>query len=189
MEPPTVETVEVDHPVNMEPPTVETVEVDYPVNMEPTACNDQSNTQAETVDNNEPISVTVPPRRSSRQRHTPNKLHDYYCDIVVQNSWSPHALSKVISYDGLAPTHKMLAMAVNSIDDPRTYNQAIKHDCWKKAMQAEIQALQENNTWELTELPPGKMPIGCKWGYKTKLRSKQMARLRGVNILYMLIDS
>nr|GMC49459.1 probable disease resistance protein At1g12290 isoform X2 [Ipomoea batatas] len=150
-------------------------------NMEPTACNDQSNTQAETVDNNEPISVTVPPRRSSRQRHTPNKLHDYYCDIVVQNSWSPHALSKVISYDGLAPTHKMFAMEVNSIDDPRTYNQAIKHDCWKKAMQAEIQALQENNTWELTELPPGKMPIGCKWGYKTKLRSKQMARLRGVN--------
>lgn len=62
-------------------------------------------------------------------------------------------------------------MAVTTIDDPRTYNQAIKHDCWKAAMQAEIKALQENNTWEVTELPPGKTPIGCKWVFKTKLKA------------------
>ncbi|XP_019190296.1 PREDICTED: uncharacterized protein LOC109184713 [Ipomoea nil] len=38
-------------------------------------------------------------------------------------------------------------------------------------MRAEIQALQDNNTWVLTELPPGKNPIGCKWVYKVKLKA------------------
>ena len=37
-------------------------------------------------------------------------------------------------------------------------------------MQAEIEALQANNTWVMTSLPPGKVPIGCKWVYKIKLK-------------------
>lgn len=37
-------------------------------------------------------------------------------------------------------------------------------------MQAEIEALQANNTWILTALPHGKVPIGCKWVYKIKLK-------------------
>nr|GMD40795.1 Retrovirus-related Pol polyprotein from transposon TNT 1-94 [Ipomoea batatas] len=35
---------------------------------------------------------------------------------------------------------------------------------------AEIMALQENNTRQLTDLPAGKSPIGCKWVFKTKLK-------------------
>ncbi|XP_031101896.1 uncharacterized protein LOC116005799 [Ipomoea triloba] len=38
------------------------------------------------------------PRRSNRERRMPRKLHDYFCDSVVQHR-SPHLLSKVISYD------------------------------------------------------------------------------------------
>ncbi|KAG8479730.1 hypothetical protein CXB51_029255 [Gossypium anomalum] len=30
----------------------------------------------------------------------------------------------------------------------------------------EIQALEENGTWEVVSLPQGKVPIGCKWVYK-----------------------
>jgi len=35
-------------------------------------------------------------------------------------------------------------------------------------MQAELQALAANNTWQLTPLPPRKKTIGCKWVYKIK---------------------
>ena len=35
-------------------------------------------------------------------------------------------------------------------------------------MRAEIDALELNNTWTLTHLPPGKKAIGCKWVYKIK---------------------
>jgi len=38
-------------------------------------------------------------------------------------------------------------------------------------MDAEIKALEPNNTWTLTSLPPGKKPIGCKWVYRVKYKS------------------
>ncbi|KAL4335057.1 hypothetical protein GQ457_07G001240 [Hibiscus cannabinus] len=38
-------------------------------------------------------------------------------------------------------------------------------------MNEEIMALERNNTWELVPLPSGKQAIGCKWVYKTKLKS------------------
>ncbi|XP_019179901.1 PREDICTED: uncharacterized protein LOC109175107 [Ipomoea nil] len=62
-------------------------------------------------------------------------------------------------------------MTVNSLSEPRTYSQAVQHDCWQKAMIAEIIALQENRTWELVDLPLEKTPIGCKWVYKVKLKA------------------
>ena len=38
-------------------------------------------------------------------------------------------------------------------------------------MQKELQALNDNNTWDLVPLPSGKKSIGSKWVYKVKLRS------------------
>ena len=35
-------------------------------------------------------------------------------------------------------------------------------------MDSELRALQENGTWTLTSLPPGKTPIDCRWVYKVK---------------------
>lgn len=60
-------------------------------------------------------------------------------------------------------------MVVTSVNEPTNYKQAVQHECWQQAMKAEITALQENRTWELIDLPPGKTLIGCKWVYKVKL--------------------
>ena len=38
-------------------------------------------------------------------------------------------------------------------------------------MDAEIQALEANHTWVLTDLPVGNVPIRCKWVYKIKHRT------------------
>ena len=45
---------------------------------------------------------------------------------------------------------------------------ALQQDEWKKAMVAEYDALQRNNTWLLVPLAAGRQAIGCKWVYKTK---------------------
>ena len=38
-------------------------------------------------------------------------------------------------------------------------------------MDAKILALEANNTWTITSLPPGKKPIGYKWVYRVKYKS------------------
>lgn len=38
-------------------------------------------------------------------------------------------------------------------------------------MVKELKALEANNTWTITKLPPGKHPIGCKWVYRIKLHA------------------
>ena len=38
-------------------------------------------------------------------------------------------------------------------------------------MDIELQALQANHTWDLVPLPLGKKFFGCRWVYKSKLRT------------------
>ena len=38
-------------------------------------------------------------------------------------------------------------------------------------MKKEIQALEENGTWSITTLPPGKKALGSQWVYKIKYNS------------------
>ena len=42
---------------------------------------------------------------------------------------------------------------------------------WQAAIKVEIDALQANHTSVMTKIPPGKVPIGCKWVYKIKLKA------------------
>nr|GEV23027.1 zinc finger, CCHC-type [Tanacetum cinerariifolium] len=54
--------------------------------------------------------------------------------------------------------------------DPRTYNEAMQsRDAafWKEAIKDEI---MKNNTWVLSDLPPGCKLLGCKWIFKRKMK-------------------
>jgi Reverse transcriptase (RNA-dependent DNA polymerase) len=55
--------------------------------------------------------------------------------------------------------------------EPTTYKQALASEdapLWRGAMDEEIQSLLVNNTWELSNAPPGVKPLGLKWVYKIK---------------------
>ncbi|GJY13867.1 putative RNA-directed DNA polymerase [Tanacetum coccineum] len=41
------------------------------------------------------------------------------------------------------------------------------------AMNTKMEALNKNNTWVVTNLPPERKPIGCKWIYKIKYKSNE----------------
>jgi hypothetical protein len=43
-------------------------------------------------------------------------------------------------------------------------------DDWKEAVRSDMDSILSNGTWELSELPFGCKPIGCKWVFKKKLR-------------------
>nr|GEV14755.1 zinc finger, CCHC-type [Tanacetum cinerariifolium] len=58
-------------------------------------------------------------------------------------------------------------------DDPKTFDEAMKSRdvaFWKKAINDEMDSIMGNNTWVLTDLPPGCKPLGCKWIFKRKLK-------------------
>ena len=48
---------------------------------------------------------------------------------------------------------------------------SVKDIKWCKVMYAELRALEDNGTWQITTLPPGKRAIGCKWIYRTMFKS------------------
>ncbi|KAM1823768.1 hypothetical protein FF1_025765 [Malus domestica] len=52
--------------------------------------------------------------------------------------------------------------------EPVDFQEAVQDTKWRKAMDEEIEAIEKNETWELTVLPKGHKAIGVKWVYKTK---------------------
>nr|GFC35043.1 zinc finger, CCHC-type [Tanacetum cinerariifolium] len=58
-------------------------------------------------------------------------------------------------------------------NDPKTFDKAMKsHDVafWKDAINDEMDSIMGNNTWVLTDLPPGCRPLGCNRILKRKLK-------------------
>ncbi|KAF5454822.1 hypothetical protein F2P56_024459 [Juglans regia] len=55
--------------------------------------------------------------------------------------------------------------------EPKRIRSALNHAGWNKALQDEIQALEDNNTWTLVPRSPHMDVIGCKWVVKTKINA------------------
>ncbi|CAH9090143.1 unnamed protein product [Cuscuta epithymum] len=127
--------------------------------------------------------ITVPqnePKRGERIRRRPKHLQDYETDLPPSldhsqtTDQSAHSMvypiSNFISYDKFTPTHKAYLAAITSRDEPKNFKQAVQDPLWRAAMQKEITALEENKTWTLVELPPGKRVVDSKWVYKIKYK-------------------
>ncbi|CAI7801141.1 unnamed protein product [Closterium sp. NIES-53] len=55
--------------------------------------------------------------------------------------------------------------------DPETLKEALESsdaEEWKKAMESELKSIEENDTWELVELPEGRKASTSKWLFKIK---------------------
>ncbi|KAK8924049.1 hypothetical protein KSP39_PZI019433 [Platanthera zijinensis] len=83
-----------------------------------------------------------------------------------------HPISQYVSYDTLTPSYKGFVSSLASVSIPSTWQEALEHPDWKRAMVEEMAALEKNNTWDLTTLPHGKKTVGCKWVFAVKQNSK-----------------
>ncbi|GJS41531.1 uncharacterized mitochondrial protein-like protein [Tanacetum coccineum] len=73
---------------------------------------------------------------------------------ILHNSSNPH-----LGHSRLGHSSILTALPFHTTVEPHNYAQASKD-------QKELQALEANHTSGLTLLPPGKLPIGCKWVYR-----------------------
>ena len=55
-----------------------------------------------------------------------------------------------------------------SAEEPPTFTVAERDANWWRAMLEEMKAIEENETWQLVDPPPGCRPISLKWVYKVK---------------------
>lgn len=82
----------------------------------------------------------------------------------LTSSTSTHAMN-------LRDRPNALFMIGECVSNPITVNDALSSrdkDRWFESMQAEYDALMENETWDLVELPAGRRPIQCKWVFNIK---------------------
>lgn len=99
----------------------------------------------------------VEDRYPERERHKPQYLNDY----VVNNA------THSVDYCYL--------VAPNSYADAMSADQCGK---WQEAMQEEFDALVENDTFELTEVPVDRSVVGGKWVYAVKTEQNGQERFK-----------
>ncbi|GJT03482.1 ribonuclease H-like domain-containing protein [Tanacetum coccineum] len=80
--------------------------------------------------------------------------------FAEHNSNSEDIIENIPSHIGLNKSH-----------EPKTFWEASSNQHWVDAINKEMDALYENNTWEITQLPSNKKVIGSKWVFKIKYKS------------------
>ncbi|KAJ0868674.1 putative RNA-directed DNA polymerase [Helianthus annuus] len=92
-------------------------------------------------------------RRSMRPKQIPKKYDDFILDKRMnQNIENIEEESYLLLND----------------DEPRNFQEASKDQEWVKAMKIEMNSIERNKTWFLTDLPVGSKAIGLKWVFKVK---------------------
>ncbi|KAL0423853.1 UNVERIFIED_CONTAM: putative mitochondrial protein [Sesamum radiatum] len=115
---------------------------------------------------------SIIPRRSGRQITRPTWMNDFICNKATDT----HILIDI----SLTHMHSCFVEGLYVLQEPKDFCEAQEKQEWREAMQQEIDALERNKTWEISDLPQGKNVIGCRWIYKIKLRPD--GKLKGVKL-------
>ena len=76
----------------------------------------------------------------------------------------------------------LMSLIQSSLDEPSSIKEAFQHDCRKRAMNTELDAIEQNYTLNLVLRPQQRKIVLIKWIYKTKYKvdgslDKHKARL------------
>jgi hypothetical protein len=131
-----------------------------------------------------PIPSNINVRRSSRDRQPSVRLRDHICHTARRfdppstsssqsppSGTTPYPIANYVTCNNFSTSHSRFLAAVTAGFEPTRFSEAVRYSSWRDAMRKEIEALENNGTWTIEDLPPGKKTIGCKWVYKIKYNS------------------
>ncbi|GJW14331.1 hypothetical protein Tco_0018464 [Tanacetum coccineum] len=102
-------------------------------------------------------------KKSFRQSKLHTNLNDYGIDSKFK-----FGLNKVVNYYKLSKENICFTFALNKSFEPNRYMDAITDNNWVEAINNEMEALNRNHTWEITDLPKGRKLIRCLISVKNK---------------------
>ena len=120
----------------------------------------------QATDNNQQEINNEPTRRVTRSM-TGSSRPRVIEDVVDINKVDIKSL-----YTDCPDTHEYEELLFTLDDEPRTLKDAKESPNWpewRKAMDDELEALERNKTWTITDRPPNVKPIKNKWVFKAKL--------------------
>ena len=90
-----------------------------------------------------------------------------------------HPISSFCPSNRLSSHSCSFIASLDSISLPKIVCEALSHHGWRSAMVEEMQALDDNGTWNLVQLPIGKKAICCHWLFAVKINPDgSIARLK-----------
>nr|GEX78789.1 zinc finger, CCHC-type [Tanacetum cinerariifolium] len=116
---------------------------------------------------------TAPYELWYKKRPNLSFLRVWSCRAVVRLPDSKRKTLDEKSIDCIFVGNVEHSKAYSFEEDHKTYNKAMQSwdvAFWKEAINDEISSIMENNTWDLSDLPPGCKPLGCKWIFKRKMK-------------------
>ncbi|KAL4302198.1 hypothetical protein GQ457_10G017620 [Hibiscus cannabinus] len=117
----------------------------------------------------------VQARKSSRVTRRPSYLKEYFCNSTFTSQEDtgscPYPIEDYISNTRLTSSYLTFVANVSSTYEPSFFHQAVKIPEWRVAMDEELKAMENLQTWSVIPLPAGKRAIACKWVYRIKRKA------------------
>ena len=80
----------------------------------------------------------------------------------------PHDVTNFLTFENVSPQYKTFLVGLQDITLPKSHHEGLRVSQWKEAMDDEMRALIQNDTWEIVDLPKGKKSVGCRWIFTLK---------------------
>lgn len=99
-------------------------------------------------------------KKSTRDTHSPIWVK-HFVSLSLHLDKSLYPLLIYVSYNNISFNYSAFILAFSSLTEPKSYVEVVKDPKWVQAMQAKIQALQDNKTWEVVQLPEKRSTIAA----------------------------
>lgn len=81
---------------------------------------------------------------------------------------TPYPITSYVSDHVFSDSHRAFMAAIVTGEVPRSYKEAAQHKVWRDAISKEVDAFEVTNTWDVTDLPPGRKALGNMWLFSNK---------------------
>ena len=108
--------------------------------------------------------------------HNSTPILDHDLPIALRKGTSEcikrplYPLSHFVSFQRFSLNHKSFLSTLSTIPILNLLFEALSKREWRLAMEAKMDALQKNETWELVDQSSGKKPVSYKWVFSVKFK-------------------